>query len=91
MGSNSFSGPAAEAKVVAAELTCTRTAKPIVIGAWLSGIASLLAEGASERDSDPLSVKMVVPIQRLPRHSICRVTMIRPFSTQNRSDWDRLC
>jgi hypothetical protein len=50
-GAYDFLDYAADVKVVAAELTRRSGAKPIAIGASLGGIASLLAEGQSERDS----------------------------------------
>jgi len=49
-GAYEFSDFAADVKVVAAELARRSGAKPIVIGASLGGIASLLAEGGAEID-----------------------------------------
>src|SRR3974390_1293758 len=48
-GAYEFSDYAADAKVVAAELNRRSGAKPIVIGASLGGIASLLAAGEPAR------------------------------------------
>jgi alpha-beta hydrolase superfamily lysophospholipase len=46
-----FSDFAADVKLVVAELTRRSGAKPIVVGASLGGIASLLAEGGCEHSN----------------------------------------
>ncbi|MGO9702660.1 MAG: alpha/beta hydrolase [Xanthobacteraceae bacterium] len=66
-GAYEFSDYAADAKVVAAELTRRSGAKPIVIGASLGGIASLLAEGVSERDKGGNVFSAMVLIDIIPR------------------------
>ena len=66
-GAYEFSDYAADAKVVAAELTRRTGAKPIAIGASLGGIASLLAEGQSERDKGANIFSALVLVDITPR------------------------
>ena len=66
-GAYEFSDYAADAKVVAAELTRRSGTKPIVIGASLGGIASLLAEGNSERDKGANVFSALVLVDITPR------------------------
>ena len=66
-GAYEFSDYAADAKVVAAELTRRSGVKPIVIGASLGGIASLLAEGESERDRGANVFSALVLVDITPR------------------------
>lgn len=66
-GAYEFSDYAADVKVVAAELTRRSGAKPIVIGASLGGIASLLAEGCSERDTGTSAFSALVLVDITPR------------------------
>jgi len=66
-GDYEFEDYAADAKVVAAELTRRSGAKPIVIGASLGGIASLLAEGESERDNGTNVFSAIVLVDITPR------------------------
>src|ERR1700730_1897115 len=66
-GAYEFSDYAADAKVVAAELTRRSGVKPIVIGASLGGIASLLAEGESERDKGANVFSALVLVDITPR------------------------
>src|SRR5665647_1440325 len=66
-GDYEFEDYAADAKVVAAELARRSGAKPIVIGASLGGIASLLAEGESERDNGTNVFSALVLVDITPR------------------------
>lgn len=66
-GAYAFSDYAADAKVVAAELTRRSGAKPIAIGASLGGIAALLAEGQSERDKGANVFSALVLVDITPR------------------------
>src|SRR3972149_1078519 len=66
-GAYEFSDYAADAKVVAAELTRRTGAKPIVIGASLGGIAALLAEGQSEHDKGANVFSALVLVDITPR------------------------
>src|SRR5450830_285463 len=66
-GAYEFSDYAADAKVVAAELARRSGAKPIAIGASLGGIASLLAEGESERDKGANVFSALVLVDITPR------------------------
>jgi pimeloyl-ACP methyl ester carboxylesterase len=66
-GAYEFSDYAADAKVVAAELTRRSGVKPIVIGASLGGIASLLAEGESECDKRANVFSALVLVDITPR------------------------
>jgi pimeloyl-ACP methyl ester carboxylesterase len=66
-GAYEFSDYAADAKAVAAELTRRTGAKPIAIGASLGGIASLLAEGESERDKGAKVFSALVLVDITPR------------------------
>ena len=66
-GAYEFSDYAADAKAVAAELTRRHGTKPIVIGASLGGIASLLAEGESERDGGVGVFSALVLVDITPR------------------------
>jgi len=66
-GAYEFSDFAADVKVVAAELARRSGAKPIAIGASLGGIASLLAEGDSERDNGVSAFSALVLVDITPR------------------------
>ncbi len=66
-GAYEFSDFAADAKVVAAELTRRTGAKPIAIGASLGGIAALLAEGQSESDKGANVFSALVLVDITPR------------------------
>lgn len=66
-GAYEFSDYAADAKIVAAELTRRSGAKPTVIGASLGGIASLLAEGESEHDKGTNVFSALVLVDITPR------------------------
>ena len=66
-GAYEFSDFAADAKVVAAELTRRSGAKPIAIGASLGGIAALLAEGQSESDKGANVFSALVLVDITPR------------------------
>ncbi len=63
-GAYSFADYAADAKAVAAALTASTGRKPMVVGASLGGIASLLAEGEAEagRDGNIFSALVLVDI-----------------------------
>ncbi|HEY7242939.1 MAG TPA: alpha/beta hydrolase [Xanthobacteraceae bacterium] len=66
-GAYEFADYAADAKVVAAELTRRSGTKPIAIGASLGGIASLLAEGEAERDEGGNVFSALVLVDITPR------------------------
>lgn len=66
-GAYGFSDYAADTSLVATELTRRHGTKPIVIGASLDGIASLLAEGQSERDSGTNVFSALVLVDITPR------------------------
>lgn len=66
-GAYEFSDYAADAKVVAVELARRHRTRPIVIGASLGGIASLLAEGESERDNGANVCSALVLVDITPR------------------------
>lgn len=66
-GAYEFFDYAADAKVVAAELTRRSGAKPIAIGASLGGIAALLAEGQSECDKGANVFSALVLVDITPR------------------------
>src|ERR1039457_5025633 len=75
-GAYAFSDYAADVKAVAAELARRSGAKPIAIGASLGGIASLLAEGDSERDkgSNVFSALVLVAINpRVDQTGVAKV------------------
>jgi alpha-beta hydrolase superfamily lysophospholipase len=82
-GAYTFSDYAADAAAVAVELTARNGSKPIVVGASLGGIASLLAEGRSENEgrskASPRSTK-------LPRPSpiICRTGRVQRTTKASR-------
>jgi pimeloyl-ACP methyl ester carboxylesterase len=66
-GAYEFADYGADAKAVAAELTRRSGEKPIAIGASLGGIASLLAEGQSERDKGANVFSALVLVDITPR------------------------
>src|SRR6202162_3111401 len=66
-GAYAVSEYAAAAKVAAPDLTRRSGVKPIVIGASLGGIASLLAEGESERDKGANVFSALVLVDITPR------------------------
>jgi alpha-beta hydrolase superfamily lysophospholipase len=66
-GAYVFSDYAADAILVAAELTRRHGTKSSVIGTSLGGIASLLAEGQSERDSGTNVFSALVLVDITPR------------------------
>ena len=74
-----FSDYAADAKVVAAELTRRSGAKPIAIGASLGGIAALLAEGQSERDKGANVFSALVLVDITPRVDMSGVAKVLGF------------
>ena len=82
-GAYEFLDYAADAKVVAAELTRRSGAKPIVIGASLGGIAALLAEGDAEcnQGTDVFSALVLVDIT--PRVDMSGVAKVIGFMRAN--------
>ena len=82
-GAYEFSDYAADAKVVAAELTRRSGTKPIVIGASLGGIASLLAEGNSERDKGANVFSALVLVDITPRVDQTGVAKVHSFMRAN--------
>jgi pimeloyl-ACP methyl ester carboxylesterase len=66
-GAYEFSNYAADAKAVATELARRSGTKPIAIGASLGGIASLLAEGESERTDGASVFSALVLVDITPR------------------------
>ena len=82
-GAYEFSDFADDAKIVAAELTRRSGVKPIAIGASLGGIASLLAEGDAERDSDPNIFSALVLVDITPRVDLGGVAKVLGFMRAN--------
>jgi pimeloyl-ACP methyl ester carboxylesterase len=82
-GAYEFSDYAEDAKVVAAELTRRSGAKPMVIGASLGGIASLLAEGQSERDKGANVFSALVLVDITPRVDQTGVAKVHSFMRAN--------
>src|SRR5450756_815477 len=82
-GAYEFSDYAADAKVVAAELARRSGAKPIAIGASLGGIASLLAEGESERDKGANVFSALVLVDITPRVDQTGVAKVLGFMRAN--------
>jgi pimeloyl-ACP methyl ester carboxylesterase len=82
-GAYEFSDYAADAKAVAAELTRRSGVKPIAIGASLGGIASLLAEGDAERDSDANIFSALVLVDITPRVDLSGVAKVLGFMRAN--------
>src|ERR1035441_421956 len=82
-GAYEFSDYAADAKVVAAELARRSGAKPIAIGASLGGIASLLAEGESERDKGVHVFSALVLVDITPRVDLSGVAKVLGFMRAN--------
>jgi pimeloyl-ACP methyl ester carboxylesterase len=78
-GAYGFSDYAADAKVVAAELTRRAGVKPIVVGASLGGIASLLAEGESERGNGSNIFSALVLVDITPRVDVTGVAKVLGF------------
>lgn len=66
-GAYDFSNFAADAKAVADELTRRSGSPPVAIGASLGGIASLLAEGGTERTSEEHVFSALVLVDITPR------------------------
>ena len=82
-GAYEFADYAADAKAVAAELTRRSGTKPIAIGASLGGIASLLAEGESERDKGANVFSALVLVDITPRVDQTGVTKVLGFMRAN--------
>ncbi|MBI3702452.1 MAG: alpha/beta hydrolase, partial [Rhizobiales bacterium] len=82
-GAYEFSDFAADAKAVAAELTRRSGEKPIAIGASLGGIASLLAEGQSERDKGAKVFSALVLVDITPRVDMSGVAKVLGFMRSN--------
>ena len=82
-GAYAFSDYAADAKVVAVELTRRSGIKPIAIGASLGGIASLLAEGESERDKGANVFSALVLVDITPRVDQIGVAKVLGFMRAN--------
>jgi pimeloyl-ACP methyl ester carboxylesterase len=82
-GAYAFSDYAADAKAVATELTRRSGVKPIVIGASLGGIASLLAEGESERQMGANIFSALVLVDITPRVDQTGVAKVLGFMRAN--------
>jgi pimeloyl-ACP methyl ester carboxylesterase len=82
-GAYEFADYAADAKTVAAELARRSGAKPIAIGASLGGIASLLAEGESERDKGASVFSALVLVDITPRVDLSGVAKVLGFMRAN--------
>ncbi len=82
-GAYAFADFGADAKVVAIELARRSGVKPIVIGASLGGIAALLAEGQSERDSDTSLFSALVLVDITPRVDLTGVAKVLGFMRAN--------
>jgi pimeloyl-ACP methyl ester carboxylesterase len=78
-GAYGFLDYAADAKVVADELTRRSGAKPIAIGASLGGIASLLAEGQSECAKGANVFSALVLVDITPRVDQTGVAKVHSF------------
>lgn len=78
-GAYEFADYAADAKAVAAELTRRSGTKPIAIGASLGGIASLLAEGQTERDKHANVFSALVLVDITPRVDYAGVAKVLGF------------
>jgi pimeloyl-ACP methyl ester carboxylesterase len=70
---------AADARALADTLAARCTARPIVIGASLGGIAALLAEGAAEREGAPPLFSALVLVDITPRVDLRGVEKIQAF------------
>jgi pimeloyl-ACP methyl ester carboxylesterase len=82
-GAYAFTDFAADAKVVAAELARRTGVKPIAIGASLGGIASLLAEGQSEREGGGKVFSALVLVDITPRVDHTGVAKVLGFMRAN--------
>ena len=82
-GAYEFSDYAADAKVVAAALSRHSGTRPIAIGASLGGIASLLAEGESERDKGAKVFSALVLVDITPRVDHTGVAKVLGFMRAN--------
>jgi pimeloyl-ACP methyl ester carboxylesterase len=82
-GAYDFFDFAADAKVVAAELTRRSGVKPIAIGASLGGIASLLAEGQFEHDQGANVFSALVLVDITPRVDLSGVAKVLGFMRAN--------
>jgi pimeloyl-ACP methyl ester carboxylesterase len=78
-GAYEFSDYAADVQVVVAELTRRSGVKPIVIGASLGGIASLLAEGESKQSNGDSAFSALVLVDITPRVDLSGVDKILGF------------
>ena len=85
-GAYEFSDYAADAKVVAAELTRRSGTKPMVIGASLGGIAALLAEGESEHDKGANVFSALVLVDITPRVEQTGVAKVLGFMRAHAKD-----
>ena len=85
-GAYEFSDYAEDAKVVAAELTRRSGTKPIVIGASLGGMASLLAEGESEHDKGANVFSALVLVDITPRVEQTGVAKVLGFMRAHAKD-----
>jgi pimeloyl-ACP methyl ester carboxylesterase len=77
---------AADVKAVAGELTRRSGTRPIAIGASLGGIASLLAEGETERNEDSALLSALVLVDITPRVDAEGVSKILGFMRANAQD-----
>jgi len=84
-GAYDFTDYAADAAVVAHELTRRHGAKPVVIGASLGGIAALFAEGDVERKGDSLFSALVL-VDITPRVDAQGVSRIHSFMRAHAKD-----
>ena len=78
-GAYDFADYAADVKDVATELAHRSGAMPIAIGASLGGIASLLAEGESERDNGASVLSALVLVDITPRVDQTGVAKVLAF------------
>ena len=85
-GAYEFSDYAADAKVVAAELTRRSGTKPMIIGASLGGIAALLAEGESEHDKGANVFSALVLVDITPRVEQTGVAKVLGFMRAHAKD-----
>jgi len=85
-GDYEFADYAADAKAVAAELMRRSGIKPIVIGASLGGIASLLAEGEAESDNEGNVFSALVLVDITPRVDMSGVAKVLGFMRANAKD-----
>jgi pimeloyl-ACP methyl ester carboxylesterase len=82
-GAYAFTDFAADLRDVALVLTADTGAKPVVIGASLGGIASLLAEGEAAADHRPALFSALVLVDITPRVDRSGIAKVQGFMSAN--------